>query len=166
MDLTCGLWLSHWDMVRKSQLNCCPESWSILPFGSHLSPCCKVFWRTACHATSITSLPCLWLTRSCGTNTVEHWHLTVMWELGISCFQATQDLCVLAEDCLVKDERLADEVEVPNSYNMPYCKMSAVFFQYWLSLLVLYSHFIMQIELGRLTFQWTCVVLFNGKVAI
>lgn len=66
----------------------------------------------------------------------------------------------------VEDERLAGEVEVPwfTQSASPHCKMSAAVRLCWLSLLVLSSHFLVQIDLWRLTFQWTSIVLFNKKL--
>lgn len=51
----------------------------------------------------------------------------------------------------------------PDSHSLPHYKMSAAVCLCWLSLLVLSSHSIVQIDLCRLTFQWTSIVLFNEK---
>lgn len=51
----------------------------------------------------------------------------------------------------------------PDSHNLPQCKMLAAVS---LSLLVLNSCFTVQIDLCRLTFQWTYIVSFKGKAAI
>lgn len=52
----------------------------------------------------------------------------------------------------------------PGPHNLPHCKMPAAVYLCWLSLLVLSSHFVVQIDLCRLTFQWTSIVLFNGNL--
>lgn len=59
-----------------------------------------------------------------------YWHRAIWWEM---------------EGWQVKRRSL-------DSHHPP-CEMSAALYEYRLSLLVQYSHFIMQIKLGRLTFQ-------------
>lgn len=155
-DFLTGIWRPKW----------CPESWSILSFGSHPLFCLEGRLKDSllhhfhlCFALAVTDpgQSC----RCCRTL----WCLSVHWSWGPAAF-GPPCICVCWHRVIWWEmEGWRVKCRSLDSHHPPSCEMSAAFYQYWLSLLVQYPHFIMQIKLGRLTFQWAYIV-FNGKVAV